>query len=72
MLRAGLRVTVNSDDPAYFGGYVLDNYMAMIEALGLDREDVLRLVANSLQGSFLPAPKIAELLAQLHDLGRTG
>ena len=49
MLQAGLKATVNSDDPAYFGGYVLDNYMAVVEALGLSRAEVLQLTENSLQ-----------------------
>jgi adenosine deaminase len=54
MLDAGLFVTVNSDDPAYFGGYVLDNLVAARDALGLDRHDVQRLAANSFEASFLP------------------
>ena len=52
MLQAGLKATVNSDDPAYFGGYVLDNYMAVVEALGLSRAEVLQLTENSLRGAF--------------------
>ncbi|MFI9030480.1 adenosine deaminase [Streptomyces sp. NPDC053560] len=53
MLDAGLLVTVNSDDPAYFGGYAHDNFTAVRDALGLD-EDTLRLLArNSFQASFL-------------------
>jgi hypothetical protein len=49
MLQAGLKATVNSDDPAYFGGHVLDNYMAVVEALGLSRAEVLQLTENSLR-----------------------
>jgi adenosine deaminase len=54
LLDAGLRVTVNSDDPAYFGGYVAENYLACQRALGLGREDIRRLAANSILASFLP------------------
>lgn len=53
MLDLGLRATVNSDDPAYFGGYMAANFAAVIEALPLSREDVKRLAANSFEGSFL-------------------
>ena len=55
MLQAGLKATVNSDDPAYFGGYVLDNYMAVVEALHLSRDEVLQLTKNSLDGAFSAA-----------------
>ncbi len=54
MLRRGLRATVNSDDPAYFGGYVVDNYLAVAEALALDRDHLAQLARNSFTGSFLP------------------
>ena len=53
MLDLGLKVTVNSDDPAYFGGYITQNYLACIEALDLSLEDVKQLVRNSFEYSFL-------------------
>ncbi len=53
MLRLGLRATVNSDDPAYFGGYVNDNYRALIPAGRLDAQDFATLARNSFLGSFL-------------------
>lgn len=53
LLAAGLCVTVNSDDPPYFGGYVSDNFHAMAAALPLDQGDVVRLVRNSFLASFL-------------------
>ena len=53
LLEAGLRVTVNSDDPAYFGGYVLENYLAVERALGLSRAQLATLARNSIEGSFL-------------------
>ncbi len=54
LLDAGLCVTVNSDDPAYFGGYVAQNYLACQRGLGLEPEDIRRLAANSILASFLP------------------
>ncbi len=54
MLEAGVCVTINSDDPAYFGGYVLDNYLQTFEALQLDASHARTLAANSLQASFAP------------------
>lgn len=53
LLRYGLRVTVNSDDPAYFGGYVADNLVATAEALGLDDEEIVQLARNSFLASFI-------------------
>ena len=55
LLDSGLCVTVNSDDPAYFGGYVLENYLAVQGALGLTRSDLTQLARNSIEASFLPA-----------------
>jgi len=65
MLRAGLNATVNSDDPAYFGGYVAANYSAVAMARGLSRADLAQLARNSLTGSFLPADAIAAHCAAL-------
>jgi adenine deaminase len=53
MLDAGLMVTVNSDDPAYFGGYVNENYVAIAEALHLGEDDIRQLAINSFKASFL-------------------
>ncbi|HEY7915915.1 MAG TPA: adenosine deaminase [Acidimicrobiales bacterium] len=53
LLRRGLLVTVNSDDPAYFGGYVADNLVAVAEALDLDRNEIVQLARNSFVASFL-------------------
>ncbi|MBU6395585.1 MAG: adenosine deaminase [Sphingomonadales bacterium] len=65
MLAAGLKATVNSDDPAYFGGYVLDNYKAVAEARGLSHGDLARLARNSFTGSFLPPEAVARHLAAI-------
>lgn len=53
MLEAGLLVTVNSDDPAYFGGYLVDNYVEAALALGLSEHDLVTLAENSFRASFL-------------------
>jgi adenosine deaminase len=53
LLDRGLCVTVNSDDPAYFGGYVAENFLAVERALGLDRDDISLLARNSFQAAFL-------------------
>jgi len=57
MLRLGLRATINSDDPAYFGGYINDNYRAVAGLLS--REDLVTLARNSFLGSFLPDEAVA-------------
>ena len=62
MLREGLRATINSDDPAYFGGYINDNYRAATAARGLDRDQLAKLARNSFEGSFLgEAEKAAQI-----------
>jgi adenosine deaminase len=65
LLDAGLCVTVNSDDPAYFGGYVLENYLACARALNLSRPDLARLCANSISASLLPEEQKAAFLKQI-------
>ncbi|MBS0223578.1 MAG: adenosine deaminase [Proteobacteria bacterium] len=52
MLQAGLMATVNSDDPAYFGGYVTENYLAVQRALDLTRDEIVTLARNSFQAAF--------------------
>ena len=54
LLDRGLCVTVNSDDPAYFGGYVGANFIAVQRGLGLTKDDIRALAANSIEASFLP------------------
>ena len=65
LLDAGVPVTVNSDDPAYFGGYLVDNYLAVGAALGLGRADIATLARNSITGSLLSAERQAGLLAEI-------
>jgi adenosine deaminase len=54
LMQRGLLVTINSDDPAYFGGYVADNLAAVVEAFDLRRESILQLARNSFLAAFLP------------------
>ena len=67
LMDAGVLVTVNSDDPAYFGGYVVDNYLAVAEALGLSRHDLVQLARNSVEASFLPDDRKAVLQQEITD-----
>ena len=65
MLELGLCATVNSDDPAYFGGYLLENFAQCITALNLDAKHIKSLCANSIEASFMPDPWKAELLLKI-------
>jgi adenosine deaminase len=65
MLDIGLRVTINSDDPAYFGGYLLDNFRATQAALGLTAADLRALGRNAVEATFLEPPARRRLLADL-------
>jgi adenosine deaminase len=62
LLRRGVMVTINSDDPAYFGGYIGDNYMAIAQALQPSRQELATLAKNSLLASFLPEAQKAALV----------
>lgn len=65
LLDAGLCATVNSDDPAYFGGYLNANFVQTVEALNLSRDDVIALARNSFEASFIDATTRARHLARL-------
>ncbi len=65
LLDMGLRVTVNSDDPAYFGGYMTENYIAVQKALKLDWEDIHGLAKNAIQATFLGQTEKQRLLDEL-------
>ena len=67
MLSAGLKATVNSDDPAYFGGYLLDNFVAVADALELSEAELVSLVRNSIVGSFLGEPEKRKFLRQIDE-----
>ena len=68
MLEAGLRATVNSDDPAYFGGYVADNFRAVSDALALTGDQLLLLARNSFESSFLDAAAKQRYLQEIEEL----
>ena len=65
MLAAGLRVTISSDDPAYFGGYVDDNMRGVAQAFALDVEQLAQLARNSFTASFLPLEQKAAYLDEV-------
>jgi len=65
LLDKGLCVTVNSDDPAYFGGYVGANFEAIQKALDLSREDIRKLAANSIEASFLTTAEKARWMEKI-------
>ena len=57
---------MNSDDPAYFGGYVNDNYRAVSDALALGRDAIATLVRNGIKASLMPADAKDSMLAEVH------
>ncbi|WP_321886651.1 adenosine deaminase [Paraburkholderia bannensis] len=65
LLDQGVAVTINSDDPAYFGGYVNENYSAIIEALKLDDKEVYTVLRNGFEASFVTPEERAALIAKL-------
>jgi adenosine deaminase len=65
LLRRGVAVTINSDDPAYFGGYIADNYRATAAALELTAGELVAVAENAVRASFLPATAKASLLGQI-------
>lgn len=67
LLDLDLRVTINSDDPSYFGGYMNANFLAAQRALGLEREDIYRLVRNSFQAAFAVEERKEALIQELDE-----
>jgi len=65
MLTQGLLVTINSDDPSYFGGYLNDNYDVLVDTVGLNREHLIQLAKNSFTGSFLSSDLKAFYLREI-------
>ena len=65
LLDAGLKATVNSDDPAYFGGYVNENYLQAFDALGLDQSHARQLARNSFEAAFLDEGTRRNYLAEV-------
>jgi adenosine deaminase len=67
LLNQGVQVTVNSDDPAYFGGYMNENFHALYDGLALTREQAVSLVRNSYNASFISEDRRSELHVLLDD-----
>ena len=67
LLDAGLKITVNSDDPAFFGGYINENFLALRNDLQLNREQAAQLVRNSFEASFAPPERKREMIASLDE-----
>jgi adenosine deaminase len=67
LLDLGVCVTVNSDDPAYFGGYLLENYLAVQQALDLSKPDLALLARNSIEASFLAPSEQRRWFAAIDD-----
>jgi len=65
MLAKGLKVTLNADDPSYFGGYIAENYLVMAEAFDLDRKTLVKLAKNSITASFASKQRKQALLLAL-------
>ncbi|MBQ4820263.1 adenosine deaminase [Aquimarina sp. MMG016] len=65
MMDKNLLVTVNSDDPAYFGGYMNENYLGIAEALDLSKRDITELVINSFKASWLPESEKKKMITQI-------
>jgi adenosine deaminase/aminodeoxyfutalosine deaminase len=61
-------VTINSDDPAFFGSDVANEYLLAHTVLGFTREELRQLAANSIRGSFLPEPAKAEWLSRIESM----
>jgi len=67
MLERGVCVTVNSDDPAYFGGYMTENFVALADSLAMTKAQAKRLVSNSIRGSFISPEYKHKMQQQLAD-----
>ena len=65
MMRSGIMVTVNSDDPAYFGGYMNENFLALANSLVLSKDDIILLVKNSFEASFLDKSEKSEMIRRV-------
>ncbi len=68
MLEQGICVTVNSDDPAYFGGYMTENFFALVEPLKLDKQQALQLTVNGIEASFVNDERKQEMFELLRQM----
>ena len=67
LMEAGIMVTINSDDPAYFGGYVNENYTCIASALNLSKRQITELAKNSIKSSFLPNGDKEKIIMQIEE-----
>jgi adenosine deaminase len=65
LMDAGLMVTINSDDPAYFGGYMNENYIGVANALDLSKKQIIELAKNSFKSSFLSDDEKEKMIMQV-------
>ena len=70
MLDQGIRVTINSDDPAYFGGYINQNFIAVQQALNLSENEIIEIAKNGFRSSFLPQQSINSHLESIEEFSR--
>ncbi|EKO3454823.1 adenosine deaminase [Vibrio fluvialis] len=68
LLRQGLCVTINSDDPAYFGGYMTDNFMAVADAHPMSHQELAQFTLNAIEASFISAEDKARMSAKVHEV----
>jgi adenosine deaminase len=71
LLDAGLCVTINSDDPAYFGGYINENFHAIYDAFDLSKDDLCALARNSFEAAFLNESQRRQILQEINDLSES-
>jgi adenosine deaminase len=67
LIDAGLCVSINSDDPAYFGGYINENFGAVCDVFDLNREEICALGRNSFEGAFMDETRRLEILEELNE-----
>ena len=67
LIQKGLCASIHSDDPAYFGGYIGDNYTSVVQALHLDQEEILQLAKNAIDAAFLTPEEKTILLNKLEE-----
>ena len=67
LLRQGLCVTINSDDPAYFGGYMTDNFLAVADSHMLTQEELAQFSRNAIEASFISDSEKQRLMSQLDE-----
>lgn len=68
LLRQGLCVTINSDDPAYFGGYMTDNFMAVANAHPMSHQELAQFTLNAIEASFISDAEKAHMNAKVHEV----